>query len=122
MADSTPQRLGFDLQTSDGSWSQDNALFQQIYLTEVYGAFLQANVMADKVRSRTITSGKSASFPRTWKTDAQYHVAGEELTGNNALSQTEKIVKIDGRLASDTFLDSLDEMKLHYDIRSEVAR
>lgn len=122
MANATPNRLGVNVGTTDGSWAQDNYLFEQLYLTEVMGAFLQSNVMDGITRSRTITHGKSASFPRMWKTDAQYHTPGTDLLGTNNVEQSEKIIKIDSRLASDVFVDTLDELKLHYDVRTEIAR
>jgi hypothetical protein len=46
-------------------------------------AFQRAILTLDKHMVRTITNGKSAQFPKTWKATAEYHTAGQEMLGND---------------------------------------
>lgn len=122
MSNATPNRLGVDLGTTDNSYTQDNALFETIYLSEVLGAFHEANIMQPLHMVKTINSGKAVKFPRVWKTDAQYHTPGNELLGANSIEHTEVTILLDDRLVSDIFIADIDEMKNHYDVRARYAR
>lgn len=122
MSDMTPSRLGFTDGTSDGSWAQDNELFLKVFGGEVMTAFDEVNVMKDLHMSRTIQSGKSASFPATWKTSAGYHTPGAQLTGSQSVKHNERIIYIDDVLVSDIFVAEIDELKNHYDVRSEYSK
>lgn len=113
MSNATPSRLGQINQTGD-----ENALFLKVYAGEVMTAFQETNVMGDKHLVRTITHGKSAQFPATWKTDAAYHTPGNELLGSQKVKHAERIINIDDLLVSDTFIANIDEAKNHYDVRS----
>lgn len=104
--------------TSDGSWAQDNQLFKDVFLGEVLTAFEETNIARELQMVRTITSGKSASFPATWKFDAGYHVPGTPILGDNAMPHNEVIIKIDDLLKSSVFVNELDELKNFYDVRS----
>lgn len=117
MADMTPSRLGQVNGAGDVS-----ALFLKVYAGEVLTAFNEVNVMKDLHMSRTITHGKSASFPATGKTDAGYHTPGAQLTGAQSVKHNERLVYIDDVLVSDIFIAEIDELKNHYDIRSEYAK
>ena len=66
---------------------------------------------------RNIQNGKSASFPVTGKITADYHTAGNEITGST-VKQTEKLINIDDMLISSTFVAEVDELKNHFDVRS----
>lgn len=122
MTDSTPSRLGTLNATTNGSWAQDNALFLKVFAGEIITAFSETNVMKELHMSRTITSGKSASFPATWKTSAGYHTPGHLLTGNQSVAHNERIINIDDFLVSDIFIAKIDELKNHYDIRGEYTK
>lgn len=113
MSNSTPSRLGQINQAGS-----TDALFLKVYAGEVLTAFEQSVVMMDKHLVRTITHGKSAQFPATWKTDAAYHTPGNELLGSQKVSHAERIINIDDLLVSDTFIARIDEAKNHYDVRS----
>ena len=117
MADATANRIGQDL----GTGAVD-ALFEQLYLTELHAAFLEANIMRPLTMVKSISHGKSASFPKTWKTAAQYHVAGTEIVGTNNVQHTEKIISVDERVESDIFVNEIDELKNHYGVRGEYSR
>lgn len=113
MSNSTPSRLGQINAAGD-----ENALFLKVYAGEVMTAFEETNVMGDKHVVRTITHGKSAQFPATWKADAAYHTPGNELLGAQKIKHAERIINIDDLLVSDTFIANIDEAKNHYDVRS----
>ncbi len=118
MSNATPSRLGFINAASDGSFAQDNALFLKVFAGEVLTAFEETNVMKDLHMMRTISHGKSAQFPATWKADAVYHTPGNRLLGTQKIKHAERIINIDDLLVSDTFIANIDEAKNHYDVRS----
>lgn len=111
-------RAGQANATSDGSWAQDNALFLKVFSGEVLTAFEETNVMKNLHLMRTITEGKSASFPATWKATARYHTPGNPILGSSKIKANERVIKIDDLLIADTTIYHLDEAKLHYDVRS----
>jgi hypothetical protein len=78
--------------------------------------------MKDLHTSRTIQSGKSASFPVMAKTSAAYHTVGTPLLGTQNVNHNEIVINIDDLLVSDTFIASIDEAKNHYDVRAEYTR
>lgn len=110
-------RPGVSNLTTDGSWAQDNANFQQVFMGEVLTAFAETNVMKALHLVRTIDHGKSAEFPVTWKFNARYHTPGEPIMGSNRMPHKPRIINIDDLLIADTFIYNLDDMKNHYDVR-----
>ena len=112
MANASVSRIGQINNAGDA-----NALFLKVFSGEVLTAFAEKNVMADKIMTRSISSGKSAQFPLTGKIGAEYHVPGTEITGLN-LPASERIITIDDLLISHAFISNLDEAKNHYDVRS----
>lgn len=115
MANATPSRIGQALGSGD-----TRALFLKVFSGEVLTTFNAATIMKDKVRSRSITSGKSAQFPAIGKTKAEYHTPGAELVGN-VIQQDEKVITIDDLLVSHTFISRIDEAMSHFDVRSEYS-
>lgn len=115
MADATVSRLGQAQQAGDV-----NALFLKVYAGEVLTAFRRANKTGGKFMERTITSGKSAQFPATWKNAAAYHTPGAELVGK-LINHAEVVVTIDDLLVSDVFIAAIDEAKNHFDVRREYS-
>lgn len=118
----TPSRVGVVDATTDGSWAQDNALFLKVFAGEVMTAFDEVNVMKDLHMARTISHGKSASFPATWKTSAGYHTPGAKLLGSQSIKHNERLIHIDDVLVSDVFIAEIDELKNHYDVRAEYSK
>ncbi|BAF89583.1 minor capsid protein 10 [Azorhizobium caulinodans ORS 571] len=112
MTDITPSRLGLS-----GGTGADDALFLKQFSGEVMTAFSEVNVMMERHLVRTITNGKSAQFPATWKADAYYHVPGTELQGQS-IKHGERVITIDDLLVSPVFVAQIDEAKNHYDVRS----
>lgn len=113
MADATPSRLGQVNGAGDAL-----ALFLKVFAGEVLTAFSENVQTMDKVRVRTITSGKSATFPVTGKiATASIHTPGAQLLGQ-ALPHAEREISIDGLLVSHAFIANIDEAMNHYDVRS----
>lgn len=110
-----------------GSFGQVNgtgasdALFLKVWGGEVLTAFETANVTLGRHMVRTIQSGKSASFPATWKVTGGYHTPGAELVGQT-VNANERVITIDDLLVSSVFLASIDEAKSHFEVRGEYAK
>ena len=113
MTNATPSRLGFVNGTG-----ADDAMFLKLFSGEVLTAFQTVQVM-DESRHlvRTITSGKSAQFPATWRVNARYHTPGQFIAGQQT-KQAERVISIDDLLIADVFIPNIDEAKNHYDVRS----
>lgn len=116
MANATAIRLG-----QANSAGSDNALFLKLFAGEVLTAFDEACVTQDKHKVRNISSGKSATFPATWKVVARYHTPGNEITGQTS-NINERVINIDDLLISDVFIANIDEAKNHFEVRSEYTR
>lgn len=97
------------------------AMHLKVFAGEVLTAFEQASVTMDKHLVRSISSGKSAQFPLTWKSQSEYHTAGAEILGT-VVNHAEKVITIDGLLISHHFVGNLDEAMNHYDFRSIYSR
>lgn len=121
MANAIISRLGVvnaaDPAGSAYTWAERTALFKDVFAGEVLTAFAEKNVFKDLHMERTISSGKSASFPATWKLDARYHVPGTPILGSNKLEIKERTIKIDDVLIADAFIYDLDDAMAHYDVR-----
>lgn len=96
-------------------------LFLKLYAGEVLTSFEAKNIMMPLVRTRTITKGKSASFPMLGRTTAEYHTPGNEITGGK-IRASERIVTIDDLLISSQFIANIDEAINHYDVRSTYSK
>jgi hypothetical protein len=101
--------------------SADLALFQTVYQNEVLASFEQATIMLDKHYIRTITNGKSATFPVMGRTTAHKHVIGERLTGGASVRHNEKVIKIDGLLLSDIYISNIEEAMNYFDVRGPYS-
>ena len=112
MANATVSQLGQVNASGDA-----NALFLKVFSGEVLATFMRENKMLGMTSVRSITSGKSATFPVIGTTSASYHTVGNEITGTQ-VKHNEKIINIDDLLLSSAFLSNLEEAKNHYDVRS----
>lgn len=97
-----------------------DALFLKVFGGEVITAFEEKQVSSLINTERTIQSGKSAAFPMLGKTTDSYHTPGEEIVGKS-LNHAEQVTTIDDILYGDLFIDELDELKNHYEVRSHYA-
>jgi hypothetical protein len=122
--DLNPSRLGLDATGSAGN----EDLFLKVFAGEVLTTFEANNVMMPLHRVRTISSGKTASFPVTGVAAAKYHTPGESLFADentdsdplylSKINHSERKIHIDGVLTASAFLADLDEAKNHYEVRS----
>lgn len=112
MSDMTPNRFGL----IDNTGTAD-ALFLKVFSGEVLQAFATATVAASRHMVRTITSGKSAQFPASWKGTAAYHTPGTQILGDTQLFAERNIV-IDDLLIASRAIAQIDEAKSHFDVRS----
>ena len=118
MANQTSSRLGL----VNNSGTNFNELFLKIFSGEVLTAFAQNNIFTEQLHSvRTITSGKSASFPVLGTATAAYHTIGTPLVGANQILANEKIINIDDMLIAQAVIAKLDELKNHYDVRATYS-
>lgn len=115
MANATPSRLGQQNLTGDVK-----ANFLKVFAGEVLTAYETNRVASRYVRSRSITSGKSAQFPVMGKASGGYHTPGTEITGRS-VAHNEVVITIDDLLLSDTFIANIDEAMNHYEVRSEYS-
>lgn len=115
MADATVSRLG-QINGAGG----DKELFLKVFSGEVLTSFQKKNVMMGKHQVRTISQGKSASFPIMGRADAYYHAPGQEITGGK-VKHAERIITIDDLLIAPTFIANIDEAMNHYDVRSTYS-
>lgn len=98
-----------------------NALFLKLFGGEIMTAFEESNVFLDKTMVRSISSGKSAAFPATWRVTAGYHTPGTEILGQNT-NTNERTITIDDMLVASVFIADIDEAKAHYDVRSVYSK
>lgn len=96
-------------------------LFLKLYAGEVLSSFEQKAIFMDKIRTRSISKGKSASFPLMGRTSAEYLTPGNEITGGK-IRAGERIVTIDDLLISAQFIAKIDEAMNHYDVRSIYSK
>lgn len=115
MADATVSRLGQVNGAGD-----PKELFLKVFSGEVLTSFQKKNVMMGKHQVRTISQGKSASFPIMGRADAYYHTPGEQITGGK-IKHAERILTIDDLLIAPTFIANIDEAMNHYDVRSTYS-
>lgn len=122
MTNVTASRLGVVNKATPANNAAASALFLKVFAGEVLTAFDEVNVMKDLHVSRSIASGKSASFPVTGKANAAYHTVGTPLLGTQQIAHNEVVINIDDVLIADTFIANIDEAKLHWDVRAEYSR
>lgn len=99
----------------------DRSLFLKLYAGEVLTAFQRNNIAMELHRSRTISGGKSASFPLTGYATAKYHEAGTMIDPDK-IKHGERVVTVDDLLISPVFIANIDEAMNHYDVRGIYAK
>jgi hypothetical protein len=122
MVNAVISQLGVVNAATPANYDEANALFMKQFAGEVITAFNEMNIMQNLHMVRTISQGKSASFAHMGKANSRYHVAGVPVLGDNKIPHNETIIKIDDKLIADVFIDELEELKNHYDVRSEYSK
>lgn len=115
MANATPASIG----RVNASGSED-ALFLKVFAGETITAFEQSSVTEGQEMVRSISSGKSASFPVMGRTSAAYHTPGSEIVGTD-VNHNEVVITINDLLVSSAFLSNIEEAKNHWDVRSAYS-
>ena len=115
MAASTPVSLG---QVNAGG--AEDALFLKVFAGEVLTSFDRASKTGGAEMVRTISSGKSATFPVMGRISSAYHTAGAEILGSD-VNHNEKVITINDLLTSSVFLSNIEEAKNHWDVRSAYS-
>lgn len=99
------------------------ALFLKVFGGEVLTAFARMTKTLDKVMTRTIANGKSASFPVMGRTSARYLKQGQSLDDyRKEIKHSEKVITIDGLLTTDVLIYDIEDAMNHYDVRAEYSR
>lgn len=115
MANATPASIG----RVNASGTED-ALFLKVFAGETITAFERSSVTEGAEMVRSISSGKSATFPVMGRTTAAYHTPGAEITGTD-VNHNEKVITINDLLISSAFLSNIEEAKNHWDVRSAYS-
>jgi len=98
------------------------ANFVKVATGEILTAFSRTVEYADKHMTRSISEGKSASFPVTGRTSgARYHTPGDQVLGTVA-KFNERVITIDDLLLTDYFTANIFEAMNHFETRSEMTK
>ena len=116
MANASPVKFG---NVNSGS-TRDDALFLKVFAGEVITSFDRASKTAGADMVRSISSGKSATFPVMGRIGAEYHAVGAEILGS-AVNSNEKVITINDLLISSVFISNIEEAKSHWDVRSAYS-
>lgn len=115
-----PNATALNIGQVNGAGATD-ALFLKTFSGEVLTAFETASVTRDKHFVRTISHGRSAAFPATWKVTGGYHTPGAEILGQ-ASNVNERVITIDDLLVSSVFIPNIDEARNHFEYRGAYSR
>ena len=116
MSNASPVKFG---NANSGS-TRDDALFLKVFAGEVITSFDRASKTQGADMVRSISNGKSASFPVLGRIGAAYHAVGAEILGD-AVNSAEKVITINDLLISSVFVSNIEEAKNHWDVRSAYS-
>ena len=116
MANASPVKFG----NANSGGTRDDALFLKVFAGEVITSFDRASKTAGADMVRSISSGKSATFPVLGRIGASYHAVGTEITGSD-VNANEKVITINDLLISSVFVSNIEEAKSHWDVRSAYS-
>ena len=102
------------------------ALFLKVFSGEIISQYESKCVMKDLVRTRSIATGKSASFPLYGSATAKWHTPGDNIleAASGYLTNfkyAERILTLDNMLTANTLINDVDELINHWDVRSPIA-
>jgi hypothetical protein len=111
-----------DLASFDSWWDKENQLFLRVFSGEVMQAFKRATVFRDTIMSKTLTNGKSMTFPRLGRALGRYHTPGTPVIGTgNRIAEAEREIYVDDLYLADVFVYVLDELKESFAHRAPYA-
>ena len=103
--------------------------YLKLFSGELFKAYQNQTMARELCTRRTLRSGKSMQFIFTGNLEAYYHSPGKPIMGEkteggdaNQMPVAEKTIVMDDLLVASTFVDNLDELLAHYDLRGEMAR
>ena len=119
--DQSINRLGAINATGDA-----RALFLKVFSGEIISQYESKCVMKDLVRTRSIATGKSASFPLYGSATAKWHTPGQNILEKESgyltdFKYAERILTLDNMLTANTLINDVDELINHWDVRSPIA-
>lgn len=113
-----------------GSLANDTSLFLKLFGGEVLTAFEQETPLASRFRVRTISGGKSATFPNLGRASASYHEIGDNIITDadagaanylKSIGVNERVIAVDRTLIAPTMISNWEEMVSHWDARGPVS-
>jgi len=109
-----------------------DALFLKVFANEILATFEKTQIMKPLHTIRTISSGKSATFPTVGIASSLYHSPGEDIMSkassgttskyNTNFNMNEVVINIDKMLVSSTFIPNIDELQNHFDVRGQFSK
>jgi len=117
MSNANPVKFG----NANSGGTRDDALFLKVFAGEVITSFDRASKTEGADMVRSISNGKSASFPVLGRIGAAYHAVGAEILGD-AVNSAEKVITINDLLISSVFVSNIEEAKNHWDVRSAYSQ
>ena len=118
----SPSRLG----RVNATGTAYDALFLKVFSNEILATFEKTQIMKPLHTIRTISSGKSATFPTIGTATAKYHTPGVDIMStagyNTDFNMNEQVITIDKMLVSSTFIPNIDELKNHFDVRGQFSK
>ena len=103
------------------AYNNSRDLLLKTFGGEVLKHFDEKFSLKDKIRTRTISGGKTAQFPGIGQAKAEHFVPGQEIVGQ-AMKTDEKTISINDFLVSSVFLNNIDEMLTHFEFRAEYSK
>ena len=116
MADYNYVELGQAQLTGD-----TEALFRDQFIPLLLTTFNDKRIMKELVRNKTITKGKSASFPLFGTMGAKYYKRGEKINGAQSIEKNEVTINIDPYLIADAIVYDLEEKMSETQDREIIA-
>lgn len=98
----------------------DDALFLKLFGGEILTEFENATKFKGRHFVRQIRNGKTAQFPMIGTVTSSYHTPGAFIDGQE-VNHAEITISIDGLLLAPIFVDKLDELMNHYDVRGPYS-
>lgn len=101
--------------------AQRYALSLTQFSGEIFASFTRKKVLSNLIKTRFISSGKTAQFPFVGRAKASYHTTGTEvnLTG---IKSAQRTITVPGVITSAHFIDEFEELVMHYSLRSEYSK